>query len=310
MIQKNNNNLNERNKIFRKIKKALQSSCQFCYVKDPYDAITQQDGIFIWIGTNDGYIGNEKCHYEFIFNTNTELSLEVHFCRSFNKYLLDQNITKIIESPKIQIKTWKYDKGTKRFVFPKILNINIIKDSNEIVKQSIGILNEFHTILGKDIIEIIKHRNTLSSKNGSPSSKTRVIRKKITVNKQYTCPHHKIEVDLINALKRKHKNNSSEIVGYERILGSIKPDVFENINNQYTIYEVKPYVNPIDCIQEALGQILFYSYMFETNIPKYKVRKLYIVGPNPKNSETEEFISYIKDKYGLNVIDYICPKDV
>lgn len=308
MTTKNNDNLKERNKIFRKIKKALQSSSQFCYVKNPYDAITKQDGIFIWIGTKVGSIGNEKCHYEFIFNTDVELSLEVHFHSIYNDYFLKGSSIEKINSNKIDVLGWKYDRGTKRLVYPEVLNI--IKDKDNIEALSITMLNRLHMIIGQDIIEVIKHGNTLSSKNGKPSSKTRVTHKKITVGTKYSCPHHKVEVDLINALKRKHKNNSSKIVGYERILGSIQPDVFENINNQYTIYEVKPYVDPIDCIQEALGQILFYSYTFETNIPKYKVGKLYIVGPNPKTLETEEFINYIKVNYGLIGIDYICPKDV
>lgn len=304
--------IKQQNSIFEKIQTEIKNTKQLCYVKNSEDAIHNKDSSFIWIGTKDGLIGNEKCHYEFIFQNNKELSLEVHFCKSYNRYLLKGSFKKKLEQSSIQIEDWSDDNGTKRFIYR-----SLPRNEEMIERKAINLVIELNNILGKYIINCIKQNdsllpaNILSSKDGKPSTEKRITHKKIAVrNSSYTCPHHQVEMDLIHALKKKHKIHSNDVIRYERKLLSIKPDVFEYKNNQYIIYEVKPYESPVDCIQEALGQVLFYSYIFDTNVPKYKVKKLFIVGPNPKTEETDDFINYIKLKYGLKGIDYICPNDI
>ena len=73
-------------------------------------------------------------------------------------------------------------------------------------------------------------------------------------------------------------------------------------DDKVTFYEVKPFSTARQCIREALGQILDYSWFvaFEDT----KQIRLIIVGPNKPNSEEEEYISYVKSNLGLD-FDYI-----
>ena len=73
----------------------------------------------------------------------------------------------------------------------------------------------------------------------------------------------------------------------------------------YDIYEVKPYESPTECIREALGQLLYYKYMFEKN--GYKVEKLIVVGKN--KLDDEEYLNKIKELNENLEIDYI-PQEI
>lgn len=99
-------------------------------------------------------------------------------------------------------------------------------------------------------------------------------------------------------------------VGIERTLGDIRVDVLGiNKNGKtdpreytYDIYEVKPYESPTECIREALGQLLYYKYMFEKN--GYTVGKLIVVGKNKLEFYDKEYLKTIK-KLNKNLkIDY------
>ena len=63
-------------------------------------------------------------------------------------------------------------------------------------------------------------------------------------------------------------------------------------NNQYDIFEIKPYQSATSCIREALGQLLHYKYLLDEG--GYQVGTLYIVGPVDLSDEEEKFLNSIK----------------
>lgn len=107
--------------------------------------------------------------------------------------------------------------------------------------------------------------------------------------------HNKLQQKYYNFLTEKH---DSTIVRMEEDFVDIK--LVED--DKVTFYEVKPFSTARQCIREALGQILDYSWFvaFEDT----KQIRLIIVGPNKPNSEEEEYISYVKSNLGLD-FDYI-----
>ena len=39
----------------------INKNTPFQYVENPEDSINKNDGIFIWLGTRNGYIGHDNC---------------------------------------------------------------------------------------------------------------------------------------------------------------------------------------------------------------------------------------------------------
>lgn len=73
---------NESDEIFstvlHELKDYYDNDTTFHYVKNEIDCINDPSNHFIWIKTNDNIIGNDLCHYEFIFY-NRQLYTEIHF---------------------------------------------------------------------------------------------------------------------------------------------------------------------------------------------------------------------------------------
>ena len=288
------------------------------YVNNSEDSINKKDGGFIWIGAQGGYIGHKYCHYECIFHNNTinTLSVEVHFSEKEINSKFDDTIK---GKKQFSIKDdWTHDNGNRRIVFNKKITFSKT-DIQGTVKNAIKLLKQLDTKLGKELAQIekeqygnkiIKQNKLLSPTDGKPSSGIR--KRPETINfksKIYKCAHEKVEEETINALKKKYNNKTNTIL-IERKLNNIKPDILVHYDNQYDVYEVKPYKNPIDCIDEALGQLLVYSYILSSNIPKYNVNQLFIVGPTKTNQQTNDFMNHIKKKYNLKNISYVSPKEI
>lgn len=73
---------NESDEIFstvlHELKDYYDNDTTFHYVENEIDCINDPSNHFIWIKTNDNSIGNDLCHYEFIFY-NRQLYTEIHF---------------------------------------------------------------------------------------------------------------------------------------------------------------------------------------------------------------------------------------
>lgn len=66
--------------------------------------------------------------------------------------------------------------------------------------------------------------------------------------------------------------------------------------NYIGLYEVKSSSWASDCVREALGQILLYSYRDQDE----REKKIYVVGQYPANEQDNGYINYIKDKLKLD----------
>lgn len=302
----------------------INKNTPFQYIENPEDSINKNDGIFIWIGARDGYIGHNNCHYEVIFNNETpdKLSVEVHFAESkINKNIMFEKAIKGHKKLEL-LENWTHDNGFRRIVYKDKIPITTETDKS-IVNKTLDILKELDSQIGNDLVQIVKQskwnkfsgqkQTKLSMKNGALSPKTKTSPTQVRFSKKkYNCAHEAVENKLKEILEKKYNDidGKKNIVLTERSLKKIKPDILVYTNKKYDIFEVKAYKNPIDCINEALGQILVYSYMLSSNNPKYPVNKLYIVGPNKADRKTKELLCHINQKYGLKKLSYITPEEI
>ena len=264
---------------------------------------------YIWVGGQNGLIGNITCHYEFIFYNKEEdpekdkntLYLEVHFedenCTEF------QNVLSENDKKTLEFTTWGIRNriiGTADNYCVKIKE----KTTDEIVENAIELLEKLENKIGTRLSECISKLNIQNdlSKDGTIVKTREYKNRYVCYPENYSSNHGKIQEALQKNLV---KNKAYDEVGIERTLGDIRVDVLGiKYNNQederkytYDIYEVKPYESPTECIREALGQLLYYKYMFEKN--GYTVGKLIVVGQNNLNPCDIEYLESIQDSFPI-----------
>lgn len=74
------------------------------------------------------------------------------------------------------------------------------------------------------------------------------------------------------------------------VVVQINPDLFE-------IYEIKTAKSPCDCVRQALGQLLEYS--FWPGSPKCNA--IWVVGPSPIDANTKEYLDTLKEDFKLPI---------
>ena len=258
---------------------------------------------YIWVGGQNGLIGNRTCHYEFIFYNIEEdpekdkntLYLEVHFendnCKKFKNVISgDENL---------EFTDWGTNEQYRRIIGTDdnyCVKIEKKTTTDEIVKKAIELLEKLDGTIGNDLAKIcdeLKPSASLSKRSGK-------VVDEITYKnrfRQYEQSFYSYHGEIQNALIEKLKNDGN-YYGKEIKLddNKIRVDVLGiNINGKtytYDIYEVKPYESPTECIREALGQLLYYKYMFEKN--GYTVGKLIVVGKNKLEFYDKEYLKTIK----------------
>jgi len=110
-----------------------------------------------------------------------------------------------------------------------------------------------------------------------------------------TAEHNKLQNQLYNHLVQGH--------GAEAVLMEHDhTDLQLRTDKATTLYEVKPYRNAMDCLREALGQILRYAWRLSTDAgPPVK---LVIVGPSELTSDADDFLRYLQKRFGTG-LDYM-----
>lgn len=127
-----------------------------------------------------------------------------------------------------------------------------------------------------------KQRKGTTKRNTRPHTRT--------VNRSYIVEqkHNKIQ----EALKKKlvNKYGKENVILEENYVDVklIQPDYLG-------FYEVKSSSYASECIREALGQILFYSFYDQD----YRKKKIYVVGQYPADKQDYGYINYIKEKLNL-----------
>lgn len=257
---------------------------------------------FIWIGFQKGLIGNDNCHYEFIFQKESpeKLSLEVH---------LDENrmhklFSNILLPDFLQFDNWNCRNG--RIVFrTKRIDIN----DSELVQNSLALLKELHNAIGEQLLEIMQaHPELLPKQFQIPklleNSRKVVMRKKYAERsyeeaKVFNSRHGEIQKKLKQELGANYKCIDLE-KGFENYKYQIDL-LAQKKNGHYDIYEIKPYPTAMACIREALGQLFFYKFLLEKG--KYVVDTLYIVGPSELSNFEDEFLQSIKKDFKNSEIE-------
>lgn len=261
---------------------------------------------FIWIGFQKGLIGNDNCHYEFIFQKESpeKLSLEVH---------LDENrmhklFSNILLPDFLRFDNWNRKNG--RIVFrTKRIDINDFENDSEIVQNSLALLEELHNAIGEQLLEIMQaHPELLPKQFQIPklleNSRKVVMRKKYAERsyeeaKVFNSRHGEIQKKLKQELGANYKCIDLE-KGFENYKYQIDL-LAQKKNGHYDIYEIKPYPTAMACIREALGQLFFYKFLLEKR--KYVVDTLYIVGPSELSNFEDEFLQSIKKDFKNSEIE-------
>lgn len=105
--------------------------------------------------------------------------------------------------------------------------------------------------------------------------------------------HDQMQQSLYDSLVAAH---GRENVDCEVSTSSGRPaDVMVRLPNGYELFEIKTALAPRDCVREALGQLLEYAYWPDSPV----VKAVWIVGPSPIDSETQEYIDGLRERFGI-----------
>lgn len=293
---------NQKKEILTKLKKEINKK-GFTDVDKPK---SNEIDNFIWIGAQNGSIGNLTCHYEFIFHDGGTLNLEVHFedenCDGFNNVVEENNNT-------LEFSEWECDGHYRRIIGRNnnyCIQIDQYTNVDKIVNKAIKLLEKLDKEIGIRLARCVSNLNIQSDlgEDGTIVREREYKNRYVCYPKNYSSKHGEIQEALINQLSNEYNE-----VGFERPLCDIRVDVLGINKNRtrnkreytYDIYEVKPYDSPTDCIREALGQLIYYKYKFEKN--GYIVGRLIVVGQNDLNPCDIEYLKSIQDSFPIEYKD-------
>jgi hypothetical protein len=107
--------------------------------------------------------------------------------------------------------------------------------------------------------------------------------------------HAKIQESLFAVLADEH---GDEAVSVEQMTASGRPaDVMVKGSDGYAVYEIKTARTAKDCVRQALGQLVEYSYW--PGSPE--VTELWVVGPADRDDEAEQFLADLRSRFGLPI---------
>ena len=107
--------------------------------------------------------------------------------------------------------------------------------------------------------------------------------------------HYKMQLSLYDSLVAAH---GPDKVSCEGATSSGRPaDIIVSLPDGYELFEIKTALAPRDCVREALGQLLEYAYW--PGSPDFN--SLWIVGPSPIDSETQEHLDGLRERFGIPV---------
>jgi hypothetical protein len=107
--------------------------------------------------------------------------------------------------------------------------------------------------------------------------------------------HDQMQQSLYDFLVAAH---GPDKVSCEAVTSSGRPaDVIVSLPEGYELFEIKTALAPRDCVREAMGQLLEYGYWPRS--PDFKA--LWIVGPSPIDSETQEHLEGLRKRFGIPV---------
>lgn len=254
---------NNRNEVFEKVKRdvieviTLSVNGQF----DKIDDIILPD-LFKWkiafLYSNERLIP--------IYKRDALFSIARHYGLKTN------GKTKISEIQEVMIANKPSDKNIYAYM---------IELSDRFIK---GINNDFDAKKPE-----LEERNIRVIRKASTKRNTQPHRR--TINRSYIVEqkHNKIQKALEKKLIEEYGEENIKLEENYVDVKLTQPDYI-------ALYEVKSSSYAGECVKEALGQILFYSYHDQDE----RTKKIYVVGQYPANKQDSGYIKYVQDKLKLN----------
>lgn len=107
--------------------------------------------------------------------------------------------------------------------------------------------------------------------------------------------HYQMQISLYDSLVAAH---GSDKVSCEGATSAGRPaDIVVSLPDGYELFEIKTALAARDCVREAFGQLLEYAYW--PGSPDFNT--LWIVGPSPIDSETQEYLDGLRERFGIPV---------
>jgi hypothetical protein len=107
--------------------------------------------------------------------------------------------------------------------------------------------------------------------------------------------HDQMQKSLYDSLVAAH---GLDKVGCEQdMMSSGCADIIVRLPDGYELFEIKTALAPRDCVREGLSQLLEYAYW--PGSPDFN--ELWIVGPSPMESETQEYLDGLRERFGMPV---------
>ena len=154
----------------------------------------------------------------------------------------------------------------------------------------------------KNYESLIDHREKDNDMKGGDSHlipkpiwNTSISKKSKTSETVVTKKHVKMQKALHSRLVSKYGRN----VDYEceHIQGKFADLVILLDSGKYAVYEIKTQPTPRECIREAIGQLLEYSYWPGSQ----SVEQIWVVGPSPIDDKTTEYLDILKGDFKLPI---------
>jgi hypothetical protein len=154
------------------------------------------------------------------------------------------------------------------------------------------LLFELASFLSKGARPKIESKKGFSFRPKEPAGSSEHSKRKSQDKTIVTHVHYEMQKKLYFELAEKY---GKQCVASEQISAGKPADLVIKSGEGYEIYELKTSDSPRECIRQAIGQLLEYSYW--PNSPEYK--KLWIVGPSPIDEESSKFLDILRNKFNL-----------
>ena len=112
--------------------------------------------------------------------------------------------------------------------------------------------------------------------------------------------HNELMRQLYNKLSKEYGTAN---VGTEIRVGSKRIDTVVKFAHCYDIYEIKTATDPFSCVTLALGQLCQYAYLFCRDT----IGRMIIVGPSETTKEVNDYLSWFRETYSLQVYYMFLP---
>ena len=191
----------------------------------------------------------------------------------------------------------------KRNVTPEAFAIIRFKPSDlELLEQPLeffhddpAVTSDYYNLKNKIVDPTLQAPSKFQFKSGHNAGKDQTQRTYSEHSGDVSLAHNDLQTKLYDELVEQYGKSN---VGTENQCGSgNRIDIVVKQGKKFSLYEIKTLLTVKACIREAIGQLLEYSYYYDT----IEIDQLVIASPHEIKNEDEEYLSRLKGKYKLNI---------